>query len=65
MGDELWRLVFVNNGVKLTIEDSEILPVLQDFEQDGLQILVSCFRRDCNFSLFMLAIYQWSWVVCH
>ena len=24
MGDELWRLVFINNGVKLTIEDAEI-----------------------------------------
>jgi selenium metabolism protein YedF len=40
MGDELWRLVFVNNGVKLTIEGSEILPVLKDYEADGLQILV-------------------------
>ena len=35
MGDELWRLVFVNNGVKLTIEGSDVLlvggaPVLAD-----------------------------------
>ena len=40
MGDELWRLVFVNNGVKLTIHDSYILPELQEYEQDGLLILV-------------------------
>ena len=40
MGDELWRLVFVNNGVKLAIEDSEILPVLKEYEKDGLYILV-------------------------
>jgi selenium metabolism protein YedF len=40
MGEELWRLVFVNNGVKLTIDGSEVLPVLQDYEKDGLTILV-------------------------
>ena len=40
MGDELWRLVFVNNGVKLTISDSEVLPVLEELEQSGVYILV-------------------------
>jgi len=40
MGPELWRLVFVNNGVKLTIEGSEVLPVLKEYEIEGLQILV-------------------------
>lgn len=40
MGPDLWRLVFVNNGVKLTIESSEVLPVLKEYEDDGLQILV-------------------------
>ena len=40
MGDELWRLVFVNNGVKLTIENSEVLADLTDYEKDGLKILV-------------------------
>ncbi len=40
MGDELWRLVFVNNGVKLTIDDSEVLEVLKEYEKDGLHILV-------------------------
>lgn len=40
MGDELWRLVFVNNGVKLTIDSSEVLSVLKGYEKDGLHILV-------------------------
>ena len=40
IGPELWRLVFVNNGVKLTIESSEVLPVLKEFEKDGLHIMV-------------------------
>jgi len=40
MGTELWRLVFVNNGVKLTISGSEVLPALEEYEEDGLQILV-------------------------
>ena len=40
MGDELWRLVFVNNGVKLAIEGSEVLEDLKDYEKEGLKILV-------------------------
>ena len=40
MGDELWRLVLVNNGVKLTIEGSEVLEDLKQYEKDGLTILV-------------------------
>ena len=40
MGPELWRLVFVNNGVKLTIDGSEVLEDLQAFEKDGLKIMV-------------------------
>jgi selenium metabolism protein YedF len=40
MGEELWRLVFVNNGVKLTIADSDILPVIQELEKEGIHILV-------------------------
>ena len=40
MGDELWRLVFVNNGVKMTIADSEVLPVLEELEKSGVYILV-------------------------
>jgi selenium metabolism protein YedF len=40
MGPELWRLVFVNNGVKLTIDGSEVLDDLKAYEEAGLKILV-------------------------
>ncbi|MBW1981276.1 MAG: sulfurtransferase-like selenium metabolism protein YedF [Deltaproteobacteria bacterium] len=40
MGSELWRLVFVNNGVKLTIAGSEVLEDLQAYENEGLKIMV-------------------------
>lgn len=40
MGTDLWRLVFVNNGVKLTIDESEVLPDLKAYEESGLHILV-------------------------
>ncbi len=40
MGNELWRLVFVNNGVKMTLSDSEVLPVLEELEANGVYILV-------------------------
>ncbi len=40
MGDDLWRLVFVNNGVKLTITDSPVLQILTEYEKKGLSILV-------------------------
>ncbi len=38
--DDLWRLVFVNNGVKLTIEGSSTLEELLDYEKEGIDILV-------------------------
>jgi len=40
MGEELWRLVFVNNGVKLTIQGSNVLPIIQEHEKAGIHILV-------------------------
>jgi selenium metabolism protein YedF len=40
MGDELWRLVLVNNGVKLTIDDSDVLDDLRNYEKSGLKIMV-------------------------
>jgi selenium metabolism protein YedF len=40
MGPQLWRLVFVNNGVKLTIEGAETLPILQGLAAEGVTILV-------------------------
>ena len=51
MDDELWRLVFVNNGVKLTISGSEVLDVLKDYEKEGLKILV-CGTCLGHFNLF-------------
>jgi selenium metabolism protein YedF len=40
MGGELWRLVFVNNGVKLAITGSAVLDDLRAYEDAGLKILV-------------------------
>ena len=40
MEGDLWRLVFVNSGVKLTIDSSPVLAELQAYEQAGLTILV-------------------------
>ena len=40
MGVDLWRLVFVNNGVKLTIDNSEVLEDLKAYEKEGLKIMV-------------------------
>ncbi|BBO70471.1 hypothetical protein DSCA_44010 [Desulfosarcina alkanivorans] len=40
MGDELWRLVFVNSGVKLTITGAGTLEDLKAMEDAGLSILV-------------------------
>jgi len=40
MGPDLWRLVFVNNGVKLTIDDSAVIDDLKAYENDGIKILV-------------------------
>jgi selenium metabolism protein YedF len=40
MGSELWRLVFVNSGVKLTLEGSASLADIQDLERAGVTVLV-------------------------
>jgi len=40
MGPDLWRLVFVNNGVKLTVGGTESLQILQDLAAAGVSILV-------------------------
>lgn len=40
MGPDLWRLIFVNNGVKLAIEGSEVLEDLRQYEKGGLKIMV-------------------------
>lgn len=40
MGDDLWRLVLLNGGVKLAVEGSEALPQLQELAREGLGIMV-------------------------
>jgi selenium metabolism protein YedF len=40
MGESLWRLVFLNSGVKLTIEGAETLPAIQQLQAEGVSILV-------------------------
>ncbi len=40
MGDDLWRIVMVNGGVKLAVPQSPCLEVLQELEQAGVSILV-------------------------
>jgi selenium metabolism protein YedF len=40
MGPTLWRLAFVNNGVKLAIEGAAVLDDLKGYEANGLKILV-------------------------
>lgn len=39
-GPDLWRVVFVNNGVKLTIESSGVVDALKGLEKDGVTIMV-------------------------
>lgn len=41
MGPDLWQLIFVNGGVKLTCEDSPVLADIQEYEAAGTTIL-SC-----------------------
>jgi selenium metabolism protein YedF len=41
MGTDLWQLIFVNGGVKLTIESSPVLQELQDYEKSGV-IIFAC-----------------------
>lgn len=40
MGPDLWRLVFVNGGVKLTAQGAATVPILQELASTGVSILV-------------------------
>ncbi len=40
MGPALWRLVFLNGGVHLTVEGSPVLDTLKNLEKDRVSILV-------------------------
>lgn len=41
MGPELWQLIFVNGGVKLTTSTSPVLKELQEYEKNGV-IIFAC-----------------------
>ncbi len=38
--DEIWRLVFLNSGVRLTAKGSPVLDALKHFEEENIKILV-------------------------
>ncbi len=40
MGNDLWRLIFINGGVKLTIDGAGTLEDLKALENEGIHILV-------------------------
>ena len=40
MGSDLWRLVLLNSGVQLAVENSAMLPSLKELEESGITILV-------------------------
>jgi len=40
MGSDLWRIVLLNGGVRLSINGSEALSALQELAKEGLHILV-------------------------
>ncbi len=40
MGTELWRLILLNGGVKLTVDGSPCLDALRDLQSQGITILV-------------------------
>ena len=50
MGDELWHLVFINSGVKLTIAGSPVLAELQEYERQGV-IILACGTCLTHFNL--------------
>lgn len=40
LGEDLWRVILVNGGVKLSVADSPVLESLQTLAKDGVSILV-------------------------
>lgn len=39
MGSELWQLIFLNGGVRLTTTSSPVLTELQEYERAGVKVL--------------------------
>jgi len=50
MGDDLWRIVFINSGVKLAVEGSAVLPQLTELKDQGVSIF-SCGTCLMHFDL--------------
>ena len=50
MGETLWRIVFLNSGIKLTIEGAKTLPAIRQLEAQGVSILV-CGKCLTHFNL--------------
>ncbi len=40
MGENLWRLVFLNSGVKLTVKGAETVPLIRELVESGVSVLV-------------------------
>ncbi len=40
MGEDLWRIILLNGGVKLAVEGSEVIEDLKALERDNIDILV-------------------------
>jgi len=39
MGNELWQLIFLNGGVRLTTTSSPVLTELKEYERSGVMLL--------------------------
>lgn len=50
MGSDLWQIVFVNSGVKLTTGDSPVLPELREYQRQGV-IVLACGTCLAHFGL--------------
>lgn len=53
IGPDLWQLIFINGGVKLTTESSPVLPELLEYEKSGV-IILACGTCLEHFSLTSL-----------
>ncbi len=40
LGPELWRVILLNGGVRLSVDESDCLPGLLELEKDGVTVLV-------------------------
>ncbi|TYT73749.1 sulfurtransferase-like selenium metabolism protein YedF [Desulfobotulus mexicanus] len=40
LGDDLWRIVCLNGGVRLAVKESPVLTALKELEEEGVDVLV-------------------------